>query len=179
MPDPITAATAVTAVATMAIAILTWYLAQENRRLRRDMTRPRLVAYLELHPDEFQVINFVVRNVGGGVAQNVKLRTPSNLAIKSLGLSGDWKSIGSLAQDQTYTNFHGQAPDLFNPKQAPFEVEVSYQGLQGRDYKDRFPLDVAQFEGLTTLDSSPERDTVAALKEISRKLSNGIVVKTR
>ena len=167
---------AITALATLAIAALTFVLIREQRNLRREdrrfrkeAARPRLIAFLEMHPDTFQAIDFIIQNAGGGVAQDIAIRSPD--AIEELGISNDWKPIGSLSQGRTYKNFLGIALELFNPMRAPFAVEISYRDLQDTCYHDSFELDVAQFKGLTALET-PEEQEVKCLKEISKTLKS-------
>lgn len=116
----------ITAVTTFTIAVLTAVPIVEQRRLRREAVMPVVIAYLELDPDELNIINFLVRNVGGGVAQSIELRTTSNVHVERLGLSGAWKPIGSLPQGGVYKNFLGSA--ALDPPAEPLEVEVAYSG---------------------------------------------------
>ena len=171
---------AITAFATIAIAALTAVLIFEHRTLRREdrqfrkeAARPRLIAFLQMHPDTFQAIDFVVQNAGSGVAQDITIRSAE--PIEELEISGDWKPIGSLSQGRTYRNFLGTAPDLFNPMRAAFVVEISYRDFQHTLYHDSFQLDVAQFKGLTALETLEEQavkrlsDIHQTLKAIERK----------
>ena len=159
----------ITAAATVTIAVLTGGLIVEQRRLRREAAMPVVIAYLEVDPDELNIINFLVRNVGGGVAQSIELRTLSNSHVERLGLSAAWKPIGSLPQGGVYRNFLGSALD---PPAEPLEVEVAYQDLGGQRHSKRFVLDVAQFEKLSKVDVRADRlyRQTEALESISRSL---------
>jgi hypothetical protein len=61
----------ITAIATIAIALLTRTLARENRILRQAGTEPEVIAYLIPHPSGHGGINFVIENVGMGLAKDI------------------------------------------------------------------------------------------------------------
>jgi len=65
-------AAAVTALATVAIAALTFKLAIENKKLRKAGSEPKIAAYLAPHPHGVGAVNFILANIGQGPALNVK-----------------------------------------------------------------------------------------------------------
>lgn len=67
-------ATLVTAIATGALAYLTYRLAWESRSLRKAGSEPRVVAYFEPHPDGHGGVNFVIANYGLGPAFEVDFK---------------------------------------------------------------------------------------------------------
>lgn len=172
-----------TAVSTLFIAggttvsaILTRALIRENRLLRKADAEPRVVAYLANHPHHWDLIRFVISNVGRGAARNVSFRFLTREAdFESHGVSvsntPDRRPLGFLPQGETYAVFFGAVDRLLaKPRLRPFQVAVSYQDLDGRPRSEKFLLDVGQFEGFRSLGAPPEREMADSLKQIAGHL---------
>ncbi len=174
---------ALTAISTLFIAagttvsaILTRALIRENRLLRKADSEPRVVAYLAHHPHHWDLIRFVLSNVGRGAARNVSFRFLTNEAdFESHGVSvrntPDRRPLGFLPQGEAYAVLFGASHRLFGkPRLRPFHVAVSYQDLDGKPRSEKFLLDAGQFEGFRSLGTPPEQDMAESLKQIASHL---------
>lgn len=168
---------AITAIATIVIAYVTFILADENRRLRKAGTEPEVVAYLTPHQDGTGGINFVLANIGQGAARNVKFNLEYDKAdFSSHGVflvdNPDRTAIGVLPQGEKVLSLFGISFRLAkgnDGKQSPlkpFDVIVTYDNLNGEPMRSTQTLSVAQFLGLPGYASKPY------LKEIADSLNN-------
>lgn len=170
---------AITAIATVVIAYVTFILADENRRLRKAGTEPEVVAYLTPHQDGTGGINFVLANIGQGPARNVRFELEydeedfSSHGVKLLKNS-DRTAISVLPQGEKLSSLFGISFELAKgkdkeqpqPPLKPFDVIVTYDNLNGKPVRSTQTLSVAQFLGLPGYASKPY------LKEISDSLKN-------
>ena len=176
---------ALTAISTLFIALLagvsawlTRSLIQENKLLRKAGTEPRVVAYLAHHPYLWEFFNFVLANVGRGPARNVSFRILAadegdfeshEVALKN---SAERTPLGFLPQEEMYTAFFGSGVEIMGePRLRPFQVEVSYENMEGKQLSELFELDVAQFEGFSSIGSHPDQDAADALKKMAERLN--------
>ncbi|MCY3736573.1 MAG: hypothetical protein OXG13_09255 [Gemmatimonadaceae bacterium] len=135
-----------------------------------------MVAYLANHPHHWDLIRFVISNVGRGAARNVSFRfLTSETDFETHGVSvsntPDRRPLGFLPQGETYAVFFGAVDRLLaKPRLRPFQVAVSYQDLDGRPRSEKFLLDVGQFEGSRSLGAPPEQEMAESLKMIADHL---------
>ncbi|MBK9107441.1 MAG: hypothetical protein IPM92_03420 [Saprospiraceae bacterium] len=78
--------TAVVSISTVVYAILTWALVRETSKMRKNLVEPYIIAYLDNTEIHSNIIFIKTKNIGQGVALNVKFRI-----IKELNLSGNKK----------------------------------------------------------------------------------------
>lgn len=176
-------ATALTAIATMVLAALTYLLALENKRLRKASTIPRVVPYLSAHADGNGAVNFVLHNVGLGPALNVSFRLINDAADfeahdTSLRNDPERTATSLLPQGGTLSALFGVGYVLFGagsnkqPKLKPFQVEVSYASLDGKTTTTVHTLDISQFSGLAGIVAKPTLVRVSeSLEKIDRHLA--------
>lgn len=175
----------ITAIATIVIAfsaiitaVATKTLARENRLLRKAGTEPKVVAYLIIHPLYQTILNFVLANVGQGPARNISFKfnaDETDLDIHGVALrnSTDREVLGFLPQGESIQVFFGSGLDLYKePKLKPFEVAVEYDDMDGKHHIERCPIDIAQFDGFTSLGKPPEREVADSLKKIEGHLKH-------
>lgn len=171
----------VTALATIAIAILTWLLAAENRRLRKAGTEPEVVAYLMPHPDGTGAINFVIANIGQGPAKNVRFELDfeeSDFERHEVLLFNDKRRVRTniLPQGEKISALFGVSYKLAGTdnKQEilkPFTVNITYDDLGGKHRTSVYKLDVSQFLGLRGLFGKPTiREIADSLKGINENI---------
>ena len=135
----------VTAFATVVIALsatitvlLTRNLANENRLLRKAGTKPKVVAYLKLDPHRFNVINFVLANVGQGSARDVEFTFHADEAdfeSHRVAIRNDSERTLTtlLPQGERIESFFGTASELMSePQLRPFSVCVRFVTLMVR-----------------------------------------------
>ena len=165
-------ATAAIALSTLFTVVLTWRLVRENRLLRKAETEPEVVGYLAIHPLHLTLLNFVLANVGRGPARNVKFEldvdekelTSRDILLKN---SVDRKPISVIPQGEVITAYFGNGGHVTEePKLPPFNVNIEYEDLKGRQQCRTYLLDVGQFEGLGLLGDVPEKQMADSLKKI-------------
>ena len=145
------------AFSTVVYAVLTAVLVYETRSLRKVQFDPKLTVRIEYDiADRDGLFELVIRNHGGGAAQNI-----------NLGFVGDAdhfvtnNPIGQMAIFSDGINYlepHGiwRIPlGWFNDKgkferamQNPWVFNVQYEDTSGKGKKDTFTIDFRQFSGL-------------------------------
>ena len=176
---------AITAIATIVIAasavvttILTRKLARENELLRKAGTEPEVIAYLEMHPYLWNILNFVLANVGHGPARNVRFlfeEDEEDFCNHEVRLRNEEsrKDISFLPQGESiHLFFGGSIQTLREPRLRPFNVLVEYEDMKGRQRRATYRLDVSQFFGFPTAGHPPEQEIADALKKIEGHLNN-------
>ncbi len=174
-------ATVVTAITSFVIAVTTivyaWHtrnLAIENTRLRKAGTDPQVVAYATIDPLVFSAINFVIANIGKGPARNVRFEIiagGADFESKQVRMPHAAVTFKFLPQDDKISQFMGMGWSLIEPPVlAPFEVDLSYESIDGEKYSDRFSIDISQFNGLVRLGEPPDEQIAKAVKEIAEEV---------
>lgn len=173
---------AVTALATGALAILTWILAQENRKLRKAGTEPKVVAYLATHPIGDNAINFVLANIGQGPALDVRFELIYDEEdFRSHGArlhnNQERTAISALPQGEKFTAWFGMGHELAGAGDQnkdwlkPFAVTILYKDLEGKGRRETQSLDLSQFKGINWISATaPEYRIAAAIEKIEKKM---------
>jgi len=78
--------TAAVTISTIAYAFLTWTLVQETSKMRKNQVEPYIVAYLDITEINAKIAYIKTKNIGQGVALNVKFKI-----IKELNCPGSRK----------------------------------------------------------------------------------------
>lgn len=159
----------VSAIATVAIAVLTFILAKETWYLRaaqilqieqiqKENIRPQVSMALVPSRASFQLLELHISNHGRGLARNVRFNFTGDdegglLAEKLLALGAVKNGISTLGVSQLYTsyilNFIGlKGKDGRDPFEESLNVIVSYEDVDGTRYRDSFTLDLASFKGV-------------------------------
>ena len=169
-------ATIFIAVSAIITAVATKTLARENKLLRKAETEPKVVAYLTLDPIYWGCFNFVLANVGRGPARNISFKFDADhqefknhdVALKN---SADREAISFLPQGESISVFFGSSIDLYkDPRLKPFDVIIKYDDMSDKHRCERCRIDVAQFEGFTSLGKPPEQEAADSLKKIEGHL---------
>lgn len=174
---------AITAIATVTIAILAWFsfrqnriLIKENRLLRKAGTEPKVVAYIK--PDESgrSELEFILANIGRGPAFNVSFNfcfDKENLAEKEISFSDEPNrtAINILPQDERIITYFGYIPSLLSdPILKPFTVIVKYSNQAEEFIEEQYTLDISQYLGYNVSRSLKYRAT-KALEIIAENIS--------
>lgn len=168
----------VAALATVAIALLTLVLAMETWRLRaaqtaqieelrRDSLRPNVEFYLLPAPASFQFINVHIENNGKGAAKNIRFdfqpessdlheKNERQLIAQLINLNMLYNGISSLGSGKerrsfvfSFIDFADKMGDsVFNIK---VTVSISYEDIEGREYKSESVLDFSEFKGISEI----------------------------
>lgn len=192
------------AIATVAIAILTFILAKETwylreaqirqlQELKRENIRPSIGIQLDSSPVGMHFIDARVTNSGKGIAKKVRFvfkdRSGAALAPgkdpvsdKFLKLSMFSKGIETIGIGQTLSSFVFSFLDLGNELDGKiFEpylsILVDFEDVEGNKYQNTFEIDFAQYEGVSHLGGANAVHKISdEIKKIRELL--GKVVKT-
>lgn len=172
----------VSALATVAIAWLTFELARENRKLRKAGQEPQVVAYLVAHPDGNGAVNIVFANVGLGLAKDV--------VFNIIGDEEDFKThrvlmntlkgiapINVIPTGEKIVALFGVGFELFGnigensiEPLKPFTVKMDFSDIDGRKRSTLSDIDIRQFSGLTGLMNKPAlREIEGTLKSMDKR----------
>ena len=173
---------AITAIATVAIAVLAgltfWQnrtLIKENRILRKAGTEPKVVAYIKPNVSGNLDIDFILANIGQGPAFNVSFTfhfDEENFIEKKILFSNDPNrtAINVLPQDEQIKNYFGHGPSLISdPILKPFIVIVKYSNQVEEEFNEQFTLDINQYSGYNFSHSQKYKST-KTLKQIENTL---------
>lgn len=172
----------VSALATVAIAVLTFRLASENRRLRQAGEEPDVVAYLSPHPDGNGAVNIIFANIGAGPAKAVSFQfqcEPDDFKDHRVLVTNEEgrAAINVLPQGEKLTVLFGVGFELYGKigdknidPLKKFKVEITYQSLGGKKKRSTSEIDIKQFDGLAGLTNKPAiRGIEQALQNIDKK----------
>lgn len=148
----------ITAIATIAIALLTRTLAHENRLLRQAGTEPEVIAYLIPHPSGHGGINFVIENVGMGLARNISFSLEydeQDFQSHNVLLTNDENrgSIAFLPAKEKIVCLFGISFELAgsqcnNQWLKPFTVKIKFSDVANKQHEKSCKIDLAQYKGL-------------------------------
>ena len=152
-------------------------LAQESRKSREDANRPMVLARLKPSSDHGDFIRLVVSNVGRGPALDLEIRVECDeqdfIAHKVTPFRGTSAPIGFMAHREVDTYNLGAKRTLFaDPPLQPFWVALEYKDLNGRPYKNRVEINIAQFKGLAWTGASVAWRQMDALETIEKHIMN-------
>lgn len=194
------------AIATVAIAILTFILAKETwylreaqirqlEELKRENIRPSIGIQLDSSPVGIHFIDAKVTNCGKGIAKKVRFSfrsrsgaemTPGNdpVADKFLKLSMFSKGIETIGIGQTLSSFVFSFLDLgqeLNGKifEPYLSIVSSFEDIEGNKYENTFEIDFAQYEGVSHLGGADAVHKISdEIKQI-RELLGRVVTRSR
>jgi uncharacterized membrane protein YidH (DUF202 family) len=162
------------AIATVAIAILTFILAKETwylreaqirqlEELKRENIRPNICFQLESSPAGFSLINVKISNLGKGIAKKIlikfldrngnELQEATDVVVKHFReLAIFRQGIQTMGIGQEITSFVFSFHDLkdelksgiFTPY---FIVDISFEDIAENAYKNSFTIDFSEFQG--------------------------------
>jgi hypothetical protein len=169
-------ATVAVAAATVALAALTWALVRENRLLRRAGTDPQIVAYVIPNHLHFNVFDFVISNIGGGAAREIKLtivKGGDDFEERGVWFSPPPIPFNILPAGESIRTSFGSSLSLFKePRLKAFAVRMEYKNIRLRKMSPKeFEIDIQQYQRLERVGSPPEKDIVKHLKGIDDGIS--------
>ena len=172
----------ITAIATIAIALLTRTLARENRLLRQAGTEPEVIAYLIPHPSGHGGINFVIENVGMGLAKNISFsfeHDEDDFKSHNVLLSNDENrlSYSFLPAKEKIVSLFGVSFELAGSQcngewLNPFTVKIEFFDINNKKHNKTCQINFAQYKGLKgALDEPPIVTISKSLEKIEKHLS--------
>lgn len=189
----------ITAIATVAIATLTFVLAVETWRLReaqsnqlkelkRENIRPNISIQLENSHVGMNFVNVKISNLGKGIAKKVVIRFLDNadniiplnsndpIVEKFRKLAIFRQGIQSMGIGQKISSFVFSFIDLSKELDGDIftpclNIVVDFEDIEGTPYQNAFTIDFAQYEGLQELGSGdPTHQIAEEIKKIREKL---------
>lgn len=185
------------AIATVAIAVLTFILAKETwylreaqiqqlAELKRENIRPNVGVQLESSPAGMNFINAKISNLGKGIARKVTFefldRQGNPVASSQDAVVDKFMKLGifrlgleSIGIGQTISSFVFSFYDLgkelngeiFKPY---LHIVIAFEDVEGTKYTNTFAVDFAQFEGVSELGGDALHQMADDLKKIRESL---------
>lgn len=170
------------AIATVAIAFLTFILAKETwylraaqidqlKELKLENIRPNIGVQLESNRVGINFINVKISNLGKGIAKKVRIhfldahgdeiQNNADVVVdKFRRLAIFRKEIQSIGIGQEITSYVFSLIDLSKELeggifQPCLNISIDFEDVEGTSYNNLFTIDFGQFEGLTELGSDP------------------------
>lgn len=174
---------AVTALATVALLIVTgWYawttraLLREAEKTRLTAGEPRVVAYLRVHEVHTNMVQLCIANLSGAAATGV---TASIDRITEWPLEFDLEN-SKLLRDLKFLRAHevlrfdlGSGPDLFRDREpAVFEAHIAFESLDGRKFTFGDTLKIESVTGHGNWQIYGIDDVARRLKDIADTLKS-------
>lgn len=184
----------VSAVATVAIAVLTFILAKETwylreaqieqvNNLRKENIRPNVSVTLQPSNISLNFMMVDVSNLGKGIARNISFKfidRNGNRVVKNdnvivdtfLNLHIFSDGIHSLGIRQKIESFLFNFLELNNDDFLThfFTIEVSYSDVEGNIYTSELTIDFAEFKGITEIGGGDPLHKMAGDLEKLRKV---------
>jgi hypothetical protein len=185
------------AIATVAIAVLTFILAKETWYLReaqidqledlkRENIRPNVGVQLESSQVDMNFINVKISNLGKGIArkisftfldrqgnqvtenQDVVVDKFLKLGIFRLGIES--MGIGQIVSSYVFS-FIDLGRDLKGEIFKPYlSIAIKFEDIEGTPYTNTFAIDFTQFEGTSELGSDPSHKIATDIQKIRESI---------
>lgn len=185
------------AIATVAIAILTfilaketWYLREAQIRqldeLKRENIRPNVGVQLESSPVGMNFVNVKISNLGKGIARKIVIKfvdRAGNEVAKDVDLVVEKfrklamfrQGIQTMGIGQEISSFVFSFIDLgkelngdiFKPY---LQINIDFEDVEGNLYSNSFTIDFAQYEGISELGGDPLHQMATEIKKIREQL---------
>lgn len=183
------------AIATVAIAVLTFVLAKETwylreaqiqqlMELKRENIRPNVGVQLESSRVGVNFVNVKIANLGKGVARKVQFKFLDRAGIevaegsdvvveKFRKLAMFRQGLQSLGIGEVISSFVFSFIDLGTELGGevfkPFlHISVSFEDVEGHQYSNSFAVDFAQYEGISELGNDPLNELASEVKKLSQ-----------
>ena len=79
----------IVAISTVFYVILTWRLVSETKLLRKSQIEPHIIAYLDVAETTPSVVYIYTKNIGSGIASNVRFRIKKDINYPETGSLSD------------------------------------------------------------------------------------------
>ena len=162
----------IVAVSTALYMIFTRKIVKETQAMRRAQAEPWVVVYVEPSEHWINLLYLVVRNVGNGLARNIKLTADPNFEyIKGEFLNdlGIFKhGIDSLAPGQIYRLFFtSMVEDTERKMQTEICITVEYESaVTAQRHRNSFTIRFKEFQGFTQVGEPPLQQLVKHTRDL-------------
>jgi len=169
--------TLVVAIATVFYVILTIRLVAESVKNRRLQIDPKIV--MNILPDEHDIyfLNFIIENVGNGIALNIKFKINNEFKVKTSKKLSDFiliqnglKTMHGRTKYKSLFSFTIEE-DLQIFKE-PMTIDIEYEDIYKRKYVEKIIFDLSYLSDISRLRNKPEDKILKEMKEISKSLKN-------
>lgn len=187
----------ISAIATVAIAILTFILAKETwylreaqirqlEELKRENIRPNIGIQLESSSVGMNFVNVKVSNLGKGIARKVSIRfldrtgneVPNDVDVvveKFRKLAIFRQGIQSMGIGQEISSFVfsfiGLGKELNGEIFKPYlSIAIEFEDVEGNPYRNSFTIDFAQYEGISELGGDALHQMATEMKKIREQI---------
>ena len=176
---------AVTAILTSLLVLvtcvyvyLTYRLLLESKATREMAMRPVVIVTAEIREMYMNIIHLRVRNIGGGAARKIRLRTNRKFRTgndKSLDDLGLFKrGIPLLGPGQKIETFLANMTGQEVGKEEPLEVTAEYENAVGGKTEETFVIDLAALENLRQAGETPLEAIAKSIKKIQENIQKSI-----
>lgn len=166
----------ITALATVALLLVTGWYAWTTRALLREAkvsrlltSQPRVVSYLRIHKVHTNIAQLCIANLSGGAAINVSAvvnkvtEWPDPFDLEDSTILRD---LSFMRPHEVLTFDIGHGPDLFRDNEpAVFEAVIHYEDVDNRSFKDVRTLAIESVSGHSHWQ-------IYGLDDISRRLTD-------
>ena len=168
----------VMALCTFAYTIINWKLLIESRKTRKQKITPQIIAFLK-SSESHSVLALHIKNIGEGLAQNVKIKTIKDHKIMQkenylISNAGIFKNGFNVFPPDYELKFHLDWWLEIDTEQedSHIEIEISYEDIENQKYNYNFKLAFNQLTGqhYTTPPESFMGQIPYYLSEIDKKL---------
>ncbi len=187
------------AIATVAIAVLTfilaketWYLreaqTQQLAELKRENIRPNIGVQLETSQVGVNFINAKISNLGKGIARKVSFtffdRYGNQIAAnqdvvvdKFLKLGSFRLGVESMGIGQVISSFVFSFLDIGKDLKGEIfkhylNIDIKFEDTEGNKYSNTFVIDFVQFEGISELGGDPLHKLASEIQKIRESLGS-------
>lgn len=168
----------VVTIATVTYVILTRSLVKETKKLRKVATEPLISIYIEPEERWINLIDLVIKNIGGGPAYNISFRIEPDFLIdkdrnKYLSSLSFMQHLEYLSAGQCLRFFLASAVDVLNRENGKsFKITVSYEGKDKAKYEEEFIINFEKFKGLERIGEPPLHQIAKAIDKISKDIGH-------
>lgn len=188
----------ITALATVAIAVLTVILANESWKLRKiqneqidkirkDSIKPAITAQFKNAPVEFSFLNLHIKNNGVGSAHRIRFRFKNldernyeaftlieEQLNKLLFLN---RGISSLGPGEERTTFALNLIELNNKNPGQFfkysaRLEISYEDIEGAQFRSAADFNFNEYEGVSQVGVDPLHKMASKIESLAKDFSS-------
>lgn len=161
-------------VATIFYTLNTRRQVEEMRAARELATAPNVIAYL--HVDHRAVAGVAIKNIGNGIARDIKMHTEPDLKtsqdFEPMKMSIFENGMDSLIPGQEIVAFLDMTFDYFK-QDLPVRYEVTIDftgGIDNKRYKNHSVIDFQAYKGLKETPLKTVHELVKTVEAIEKKI---------
>jgi hypothetical protein len=167
---------ALVAIATIAYAILTWFLVRESKRSREAQFNPLVVVSMHPRDNWINWIDMRIENLGGSPALNIRFDVKTDFEYaqgkKLSEMSLIKKGLPYLAPKQSLQFFFTSLVENTGSKLLPFALTVKYTDIGNKSHSQDFLFDFSALTCLTQLGTPPIYEIAEGIKSIARDVGH-------